>query len=152
MSATVIEQKLATVLLGKSTVTEAEVVYVLVEITKHFEREKFEKTPRPGDKSFPFISFFRDWAVHGTIHNPEHGQRALQMHDNFGADRVYDEMVNSLMDEITRSAVMSIPASLNSSFKTSLYSVIEDVPIDISASALRLIAKNDGSIQKEVIS
>jgi PIN domain nuclease of toxin-antitoxin system len=66
--------------------------------------------------------------------------------DEPGADEVQKEMVRSLMQEINTSSIAFIPDSLQSSFRGSLLGVIQDVPIEISASKIRLTAHADGSI------
>jgi hypothetical protein len=146
MSASAIERKLAILLRNKETVTEADVVYVLVEIVKHFERKAVEEEARGSSPDNKIIRFFRDWAVHGTINHRKHAQEALKLHEEFGPDRVYDKMFSNLMQEITGSGIVNIPEPLKSSFKESLLRVIEDVPIEIMTSTLRLTATSGGSI------
>jgi hypothetical protein len=151
MSKTAIERKLDALMLSKANFSEAEVVYVLVEISKHFERDEVEGTVNPQNQSIDFIRFFRDWAVHGHIGNPKHAQRALEMYNTFGPNRAYDEMVKSLMAEISTSGVISIPAILQPSFIENLYKVIQDVPIYVAPATVRLTANDDRSIHIEPI-
>ena len=126
-----IQEKLKEILSKRSSLDEVDVVYLLVQISKYFERVKEDVEGKINFKTdFPTIIFFRDWVVHGILDKRRSFPvEILWDEDNQWIEKKIIPLFQKLIEEINNTQFISIPKELQISFQKSLFKVIKDIPV-----------------------
>lgn len=133
-----IEEKLITFLNNKKSIEQSDVVYVLVQLSKYYERERVEDCNSKA--TIPCIKFFRHWAVHGIIDKEsKYKNIVLMKHQELGDNNLYNALFTELLLEIKSTRLIDIPDSLIDSFKECLFQVITDTPVIFTIEKEKLI-------------
>lgn len=132
-----IKEKLNSFFKDKKDLHECDVVYLLVQLSKYYEKENLKH-------SIPCIQFFRNWAVHGSLGGESQYLNKLLQRSRSHCDSIpFVLMFNDLLNEIKSSGLVAIPDNLLNLFRDNLFSVIKDTPVAISIIKVELVAHDD---------
>lgn len=134
----------------KVCLDESDVVYLLVQLSKHYDRQEIDGADeRYRNKGIECVKFFRNWAVHGWLeYRQTYLERTLEKYSDIG-EIPYKKIFSDLMKEINDIGIINITADLGLSFKDNLYKVITDIPISIKDKNLKITAHRAGKITIE---
>lgn len=136
-----IEEKMKKFLTNKDSVSESDIVYILVQLSKYYEREKVEDITT--NTPIPCIKFFRNWIVHGIINKEsKYTNTVVENYRKLNGSRFYQKLSNDLLSEIQTTNLITISKELKNSFKKNLFEVIKDIPIIVTGSKAKLIAED----------
>lgn len=136
-----IEEKMKKFLTNKDSISESDVVYILVQLSKYYEREKVENITT--NTLIQCIKFFRNWAVHGIIgKESKYTNTVVENYRQLNGSGFYQKLSNDLLSEIQTTNLITISEELKNSFKKNLFEVIKDIPIIVTVSKAKLIAED----------
>jgi hypothetical protein len=143
-----IKEKMKKFLTDKDSISESDIVYILVQLSKYYEREKVEDIIT--NTAIPCIKFFRNWVVHGTIDRKStYVNIVLTKHKELGPDHLYQQLYKDLLVEINNTGLIIIPPESEEAFKRNLFEVIKDVPVIVAVEKEKLVANDYDKINLE---
>lgn len=134
----------------KDSVSESDIVYILVQLSKYYEREKLEGVSV--QTAIPSIRFFRNWAVHGIIDREStYIRNTLIKSKQFEIDNLYKYLYDDLLIEIKSCGLIKVTPKIEDSFRKNLFEIIKDIPVIVSFKKEQLIACDYDIISIEAI-